>query len=181
MWKAVLFILPLGLDTFAVSAALGMAGLPKSRRLRVSLIMAGFETAMPAIGLLVGRALGHLIGDAADYVAVVVLVLAGAYMLLEEGDETEAVESLASGKGLGLIAIGVSVSLDELAIGFSLGLLHVPLWVAVIVIGVQAFLFSQLGLRLGGRLNQALRERAEKAAGLALIGLAVLIAVETAF
>jgi putative Mn2+ efflux pump MntP len=181
VWKAVLFILPLGLDTFAVSAALGLAGLPKKRQLRVSLIMAGFETAMPVIGLLLGRALGHLIGDAADYVAVIVLVLAGGWMLLEEDDETQAVESLASGKGFGLIAIGVSVSLDELAIGFSLGLLHVPLWAAVFVIGAQAFLFSQLGLRVGGRLNEAFRERAEKAAGLALIGLAALIAVETAF
>jgi manganese efflux pump family protein len=59
-------VLPLGLDTFAVSAALGMRGLPSQQRLRVSLLMSGFEAAMPIVGLLLGHALGHLIGDAAD-------------------------------------------------------------------------------------------------------------------
>ena len=43
MLKLVLFVLPLGLDTFAVSAALGMRGLPARQRLRVSLLMSGFE------------------------------------------------------------------------------------------------------------------------------------------
>jgi hypothetical protein len=37
---------------------------------------------------------------------------------------------------------------------------------------------SQLGLRLGARLNETLRERAEQLAGFALIGLAILLGVE---
>ena len=66
MLKLILFVLPLGLDTFAVSAALGIRGLPSRQRLRVSLLMSSFEMAMPVVGLLVGHALGHLVGDAAD-------------------------------------------------------------------------------------------------------------------
>jgi len=65
-----------------------------------------------------------------------------------------------------------------LAIGFTIGLLHFSLWVAVILIGAQAFLFAQIGLRLGSRLKETLRERAEQLAGLALLGLAVLLGVE---
>jgi putative Mn2+ efflux pump MntP len=57
-------------DTFAVSAALGMRGLPPRQRLRVSRLMSSFEMAMPVVGLLRGRALGRLLGSAADYVAV---------------------------------------------------------------------------------------------------------------
>jgi hypothetical protein len=37
MLKLILSVLRLGLDTFAVSAALGTRGLPKRERLRVSL------------------------------------------------------------------------------------------------------------------------------------------------
>jgi putative Mn2+ efflux pump MntP len=66
MVKLVLFVLPLGLDTFAVSAALGVAGLTKQQRLKISLLLSGFEMAMPVIGLLVGNEFGHAIGTAAD-------------------------------------------------------------------------------------------------------------------
>ena len=156
-----------------------MRGLPSRERRRVSLLMSSFEMAMPVVGLLLGHALGHLIGGAADYVAIAVLALLGAWMLLhEEEDEGERVGQLASGHGLALLALGLSISLDELAIGFTVGLLHLSLWLALVLIGTQAFLFAQLGLRLGEHLNETLRERAEQLAGLALLALAVLLAVE---
>jgi putative Mn2+ efflux pump MntP len=177
--KLILFVLPLGLDTFAVAAALGLRGLPPRARLRISLLMSGFEMAMPVVGLIAGRALGTLVGNAADYVAIGVLALLGTWMLLHEDDaESGRVGRLASGNGLALLALGLSISLDELAIGFTIGLLHLSIWLAVILIGAQAFLFSQIGLRLGARLNETLRERAEQLAGLALLGLAVLLGVE---
>lgn len=177
--KLGLFVLPLGLDTFAVSAALGMRGLPRQQRLRVSALMSGFEMAMPLVGLVAGHALGHLVGSAADYIAVAVLALLGAWMLLhEEEDESERVAQIAGGHGLVLLALGVSISLDEFAIGFTIGLLHLSLWLAIVLIGAQAFLFAQLGLRLGAHLNETLRERAEQLAGLALLGLAVLFLTE---
>ena len=179
MLKLVLFVLPLGLDTFAVAAALGMRGLPRRERLKVSLIMAAFEMAMPVVGLLVGHALGHAIGSAADWVAVAILAAPGGWMLFhEEGNEGEKAADLATRGGFAVIALGISISLDELAMGFTIGLLHLSLWSAVVLIGAQAFLFSQLGLRLGSRLNESLRERTEQLAGLALLGLAVLLIVE---
>ncbi len=180
MVKLVLFVLPLGLDTFAVSAALGVAGLPKQQRLKISLLLSGFEMAMPVIGLLVGHALGHAIGTAADYVAAAALFALGIWMLVgEEEDEAGKVSALVANKGWALFALGLSISLDELAMGFTIGLLHLSIAWAVILIGVQAFLFAQLGLRLGSRLNKAARESAEKIAGVALIALGVLVLVET--
>lgn len=179
MLRLFLFVLPLGLDTFAVAAALGMRGLPARERLRVSLVMSTFEMAMPVVGLLLGHALGRLIGNAADYLAIAVLAALGVWMLLhQDDDESERVGRLASGHGLAVVALGLSISLDELAIGFTIGLLHLSVWLAIALIGAQAFLFAQLGLRLGTRLNESLRERAEQAAGLALIALAALLAVE---
>jgi putative Mn2+ efflux pump MntP len=90
----------------------------------------------------------------------------------------ENVDQFVGGHGLALLALGLSISLDELAIGFTIGLLHLPLWIAVVLIGAQAFLFAQMGLRLGTQLNEALRERAEQVAGIALVGLAALLVVE---
>jgi manganese efflux pump family protein len=177
--KLVLFVLPLGLDTFAVSAALGMRGLPARQRLRISLLMSGFETAMPVLGLLLGHALGHVVGAGADYLAIAVLALLGVWMLVhEEDDEGERMARLAAGHGIVLLALGISISLDELAIGFTIGLLHLSLWLALVLIGAQAFLFAQIGLRLGARLNEAWHERAERLAGLALLALSAWLVVE---
>jgi putative Mn2+ efflux pump MntP len=141
--------------------------------------MSGFEMAMPIVGLLAGRALGTVVGPAADYLAIGVLGLLGLWMLMHhEGDEGDRVGQLTGGNGLVLLGLGISISLDELAIGFTIGLLHLFLLLAVLLIGLQAFLFAQLGLRLGAHFNETVRERAEQVAGLALLGLAVLLVVE---
>jgi manganese efflux pump family protein len=180
LWKVILFLLPLGLDTFAVSAALGTRQPSRDERLRISLVMTGFEVAMPVIGLVLGRALGTLIGSAADYLAIAVLVAVGIWLLVGDDDDDEKAAGILGGSGVALFAVGLSISLDELAIGFSAGLIGVSIWVAIVLIGVQAYAAAQLGLRLGGRLSENARENAERLAGVALIALAVLLAVEKA-
>jgi putative Mn2+ efflux pump MntP len=178
MLKLILLVLPLGLDTFAVSASLGMRGVSPRERLRVSLVLSAFELVMPVVGLLLGHALGRQIGNAAEYLAIAVLAAVGVWMLAHEDDEDERFARLSSSHGLVLLALGISISLDELAVGFTIGLLHLSVWLAVGLIGAQAFLFAQLGLRLGTHINESLRERAEQLAGAALLALAVLLAAE---
>jgi putative Mn2+ efflux pump MntP len=179
MLKLALFVLPLGLDTFAVSAALGAAGLPKQQRLKIGLLLSGFEMAMPLVGLLIGHGLGRAIGNAADYLAAAALFAVGSWMLVsDEDDEAARLTALTAHRGMALVALGVSISLDELAMGFTIGLLHLPLLFAVVLIGAQAFLVAQLGLRLGARLREETREVAERIAGLALIALGAFILIE---
>ena len=179
MLKLLLFVLPLGLDTFAISAALGLRGLPKRERLRVSLLMSGFEMAMPVVGLVLGRGLGAAIGGPAEYVAAAALILLGLSMFREDEEaEGEQVVGLGDRSGLALLGLGLSISLDELAMGFTIGLLHLSLPLAIVLIGAQAFLVAQLGLRLGARIGEAAREWSERLAAVALIGLGVLVLAE---
>ena len=177
--KLILFVLPLGFDTFAVAAALGVQGLPAKERLKASLLMSSFEMGMPIVGLLLGRGLGVAIGGVADYVAAAALLALGGWVLVaDEGDEGEKVSALSSRGGLALVGLGISISLDELAMGFTIGLLRLSIVLAVVLIGIQAFAVAQLGLRLGARLGDAAREWAEKLAGAALVGLGILILAE---
>jgi manganese efflux pump family protein len=170
--RLVALLLPLSLDTFAVAAALGAAGLSPAKRLRVSLVFVGFEASMPLVGIGVGDAVGHAVGANADYLASGALFALGAFLLVGAGDdEAETATMLARAHGLAVIGLGVSISLDELAIGFSAGLLHLPLAWAIVLIAGQALLAAQLGLRLGTRLGNRTRERAERFAALALIAL----------
>jgi len=176
--RLIALILPLGLDTFAVSAALGALGVSREHRLRLSLLFAAFEAGMPLVGLALGAPLGRAIGDAADYVAIGVLFAFGLYTLLGPEEDEERLSQLIKVRGSSALALGVSISLDELAIGFTLGLLRLPAALVIGLIAVQAFIVTQLGLRLGHRLSERVREGAERLAGLALIALALVLLAE---
>lgn len=177
--KLIALVIPLGLDTFAVAAALGMLGTTRASRLRVSILFPSFEAAMPLIGLALGAPLGHVIGDSADYVAIGVLLAFGLYTLLgSEEREERTIARLADTRGPGLLLLGLTVSLDELAIGFTLGLLRLPAALVIGLIALQALVLAQLGLRLGNRLSEHLREAAERLAGLVLAALAVVLLAE---
>ncbi len=176
MLRLVALLLPLCLDTFAVAAALGIGGVSGRRRLSFGVVMASLEGGMPLVGLLLGVALGQLIGDIADYAAVIGLGGLGAYILLADEEKAKGrVESLATASGIAMLTIGLTVSVDELAIGFGLGLLDVPVVPAIIAIAAQAFVVSQVGFALGGKVAARFRQGAERLAGAALIFLAGLV------
>ena len=92
--------------------------------------------------------------------------------------EQQRLVQFASMRGPAALLLGVIISLDELAIGFTLGLLRLPVVLVIALIAGQAFLLAQLGLRLGERMSARLREGAERLAGVALAGLAVALLAE---
>jgi len=180
MLKLIALIIPLGLDTFVVSTAVGASGLPAKHRLRVALLFTLFEGAMPLVGLALGASLSSAIGSTAEYLAIALLIGLGLYVLLveDEAGETEKLGQFTGALGWGTLLLGLSISLDELAIGFSLGLLDLPKIEALIFIAVQAFVVAQLGLRLGTRASHAVREGAEKLVGIGLIAVGLFLLAE---
>jgi putative Mn2+ efflux pump MntP len=177
--KLIALVLPLGMDTFAVAATLGLIGVGSAQRVQLSILFSSFEAAMPLVGLALGAPLGHAIGGAAEYVAIGVLLAFGLYTWLGSEDrEEERLLQLVEARGAGALLLGLSVSLDELAIGFTLGLLRLPVALVIALIAAQAFVVTQLGLRFGGRLSARLREGTERLAGVALAGLAVALLIE---
>ena len=173
MARTIALVLPLSLDTFAIAAALGMTGLTGAQRIRVGLLFAAFEGGMPVIGLLVGAGLGQVIGGWSEYIAIAALAGLGAYMLFGPEDNDKArVQGLLRTGGLAVVGLGLSISLDELAIGFSAGLLRLEIVPLVLAVGAQAFLVTQLGLRIGARVGATIGASAERLAAAALLALA---------
>lgn len=171
MLKLLAFVLPLGLDSFAVAAALGASQVSAAwQRLRISLVFVIFEGGMPLIGLVVGSALARGIGRIADYLAAAAVIGIGIWMLrADDADEEDKASRIMTSRGLALVGLGISISLDELAIGFSIGLVRLSVGAVVAVIALQAFVAAQLGLAIGAKIAERWRERAERVAGIALI------------
>lgn len=179
--KLVALVLPLCLDTFAVAAALGASGVVAAQRFRIALLFTAFEAGMPLLGLGLGAPLGHAIGASADYVASGVLIMFGIYTVFsgESGDE-ERLGQLTDLHGVGAVLLGLSISLDELAVGFTFGLLRLPVVLVIVLIAFQAFVAAQLGLLLGARLSGRFREGAERVSGVALAALGLALLLERA-
>jgi putative Mn2+ efflux pump MntP len=172
------YVLPLGVDSFAVVAALSTIPRDRLARWRLSALFVAFEAGMPLIGLALGAPLATAVGQIADYLAAAVLITVGLWMLLRDDDEHAS--ALLRRGGLAAIALGVSISLDELAIGFTLGLAHLPITLVIITIAAQALLASQLGLALGARIGATVRDRAEQLAGLVLLALGAYLVIHRA-
>jgi putative Mn2+ efflux pump MntP len=160
--KLAVFIVPLGLDTFAVALALGIRG---SQLLRPALTFAFFEALMPLIGLLLGQVVGARFTTPAVVLGGIVLLAVALHMskeALEEGGEAEGL-SFTSLRTATLAGFGISM--DELAVGFPMGTSGLPVPQTVGAIAVQAFIVTYVGIIAGNQLGEAFGRRTSRIAG----------------
>jgi putative Mn2+ efflux pump MntP len=191
MLALLLVAVSLGLSNFAASVGIGVAGLDGRTRLRVGLVFGAFETAMPIIGLLLGRGLAGALGRAAHWIGAGMLVATGLYALAQalrdvgrEAGVSQARVSQAGANRAGpagqaisrLLITGLALSIDNLAVGFALGAYRVSFTVAAIVIGTVSVALSLLGLEIGARIGTRAGDRGEIIGGVVLIGVGMAIA-----
>jgi putative Mn2+ efflux pump MntP len=128
---------------------------------------------MPVAGLLLGGVGAGFARSGSRFIAAAGLVVLGLWALFSdrEGEEERRAAALARARGWAVFGLGISISLDELAIGTGFGLLRLPAAPAIALIAIQALVAGQLGLLIGARAGEAVRERSEKLAGLVLIAI----------
>jgi putative Mn2+ efflux pump MntP len=164
-----------GLSNFAGAIGIGLSGVDRATRLRVGIAFGLFEAGMPLLGLVIGQAVAGRVGDAGRYVGAVLLILTGIYTIWQGwGTEKKSASDIAlDTRGLALTA--VALSLDNLIVGFALGVYHVNIVLAAILMGVVSVGMSLVGLELGSRLGVVFEGLAEEAGGtvLILVGLAL--------
>lgn len=170
--KIVALTLPLTLDTFLIAAAIGLGNPSRAVRLRLGGLFALFEGGMPLVGLALGQALSGPLGGAAEYVAIAILAGFGVYTAFNGSREDDDARRLVDARGLTVLALGLGISLDGLALGFTYGVLRLPVAIATGVIVGQAFIASQAGFLAGRRIPDRYRRLGEKLAGWALVGIA---------
>jgi hypothetical protein len=83
------FVLPLGVDSFAIAATLGAAAVSAKQRWRITGLFVLFEAGMPLLGLAIGAPLARAVGGVADYLAAAALVAVGLWMLFGGDEDTE--------------------------------------------------------------------------------------------
>lgn len=183
------FVLPLSLDSFAAAfAAAGMRDLNRAQRLRIMVLFLAFEAGMPLVGLALGAPLAGLAGGMARFVVPVALAAIGIWILREgieddDDDEVEKARGLLTARGFAVIGLGLGVSMDELAIGFTISFTRFPVAEVVTAIAVQAAVAiwagAYLGARFTGKGAERVRRGFERLAGIGLVAMAAFLLAKT--
>jgi putative Mn2+ efflux pump MntP len=129
---------------------------------------------MPLVGLLIGHSAAHAVGDVSGYIGGGLIMLTGAWTLWQafhaEADGLEITTAR-------LLVSGLALSLDNLVVGFSLGVAHTELVSAFFTFLVVSVVLCFLGLEFGRRLGRVIEAGSEYAAGVVLIVVGALLAL----
>jgi len=137
----------LGMDSFSVGLGMGMFSLRFRQIIMIAVTVGFFHVIMPLAGMFIGRFISNQFGELASHAGGLLLVILGITMFMT-GLKGEA-ESLIAPVGFGLIIFAVSVSLDSLSVGLTLGIYGAKTLLAVSLFGIMATLLTLCGLLLG--------------------------------
>jgi putative Mn2+ efflux pump MntP len=160
----------IGSNNFAAALALGALGQGHHRQ-RIVLVFTSFEFVIPLIGIWIGERFSRSMATPADWVGPLILALIGLWTvrsgIRHSSDDERLSRRAASWRGL--VVMAALLSLDNLIIGFSLGLRHFnPLLIAS-VIAVFSAAFTWFGLGVGSAARRNWERHAKTAAGSLLL------------
>jgi putative Mn2+ efflux pump MntP len=170
--------LSLGFDALVVSASLGLRKELK-HKINMALVFATFESLMPIAGIIIGGALGYYFQGAISTIGALLLIGVAIYFLFFDRDKDDNKTHGQPLTGWPLMAVAIGISLDELAVGFTAGLMQVPIVLTILLMATQSFTFTMIGVTFGAKLKPYLGEWAEKAPGVVLGLMGVLMLIES--
>jgi manganese efflux pump family protein len=165
----------LSLDNFRASIALGTLPFRLRRAVQIAVTFGIWDGLAPLAGILLGRYLGEPIGPIAAHAGPALMGVYGLYLLMRSF-RTEAPEEI--DQPLALFGIPLSLSLDNLLAGASLGLLGFPPVLSATIFAVVTAVMSFAGLCLGRVVGRLVRLRADLLSGMALVVMAAVLALE---
>ncbi|MBV9497019.1 MAG: manganese efflux pump [Acidobacteria bacterium] len=170
MLKLLLLGVLAGIDNLQVAAALSVAPLSRMRRVLLAVAFTICETTSPLVGYALATSLRSRLGAMFDHATPFIVIGCGAaivWLALREQDTAPIVNS-----NWTIFGLPLSLSLDNLLVGVSLGSFGYRPAVAALAIGGTSALLCLCGIVFGTRIRRLIPERAELASGAALIAIA---------
>ena len=172
--------LALAMDAFAVALGTGavLSRLTGRHLFRLGFHFGLFQALMPVIGWLAGLTIMQWVEAWDHWIAFSLLAIIGGRMIYEAFSDEEKTDDRDPTKGLSLVLLSIATSIDALAVGFSLSVIGVSIWMPALVIGLVAGVLTIVGMLLGGRIGDRWGTRVEIFGGLVLIAIGLKILIE---
>jgi manganese efflux pump family protein len=169
----------LSLDSFRASLGLGTLKLTRLRQFQIVIAFGVCDAIAPLVGLLIGKSLLEFIGPWVEHLGPLLLCAYGVYVVYI-AQRYVGRESAETDRWM-VLGLPLSLSLDNLIAGTTLGMIGFPLVLSVTIIGAMSSLLSLAGLYLGRKAVNLFRFRAELIGGVVLIVIALSFVVEDLF
>lgn len=171
----------LAMDAFAVAFVSGMM-LPRitvRHFFRLSFHFGLFQGLMPVLGWLAGHAMAGYAEAFGHWIAFGLLAWIGGKMVwhsYRSGEEAVAGDPT---RGWRLVSLSIATSIDALAAGVSLAMIHVRIAVPALIIGIITALLTLVGMVMGQRIGKKQYNRQlERLGGVILIAIGIKIIIE---
>ena len=168
----------LAMDAFAVSICKSTQMKEDSayKKTTLAFLFGAFQCVMPIIGAVVGAQFSQNFDEWDHRVIFITLGYLGINMIRASLSDEEEDTTTVDWKEM--LALSVATSIDALAVGVTIALLHVDVYFASLTIGIITFLVCLVGIFSGYHMMKAFRERAEMAGGVILIIIGVKILMQ---
>lgn len=157
--EIIVIAVALAMDAFAVSIAAGVTLRTVSRRqsFRLAWHFGLFQALMPILGWAAGTSIRHAIASVDHWIAFGLLLLVGGRMILASiRNDQEDLGRSEPTRGWALVMLSAATSIDALAVGLSLAMLRISVWMPSVIIGLVAGIFTAVGIRIGAHLGRRL-------------------------
>lgn len=167
----------LGMDAFSVGLGMGMYQLRLRQIFKIGITIGIFHVWMPLVGMLAGKFLSEKFGTIASLLGGLLLILLGIQMIWSSFKKDQ--ESVITPVGMGLLLFALSVSLDSLSVGLTLGIYGAKTIMVILCFGIAATILTWSGLLIGRKVQGLLGVYSEALGGSILLafGLKLLLPI----
>lgn len=179
VWKLFLLGIVIGSNNLAVAFSLGALNI-RAFWWRIIVVFGAFEFVIPLVGVFIGQQFSEFIADYASYIGGGILLIFGLFMVYKSfnsslEDEEYLLKKIVSWTGV--ISLAAGLSLDNLIVGFSIGLQNFSPITTASVIAISSVVFTFIGLNTG----KYLKEHFKKSTDLFSAVLLILLGIATLF
>lgn len=174
IYTMIILALSLSIDSFVIAASIGVkqAGHTIFHALKIAVIFACFQTALPFIGMMAGDAMFSYIEQVDHWIGFLLLSFVGLMYIYEayhpsQEDKPQVLDTKV------LCTLALATSLDAFAVGLLFPVLGVPRLGMFITIAITTAVMTLSGLALGGAISEKRSTYLEVLAGVVLLFLGI--------
>lgn len=162
----------LSMDAFSLALCYGVLNLNPAKRRLLALIVGCFHFVMPLLGMVLGNIIKQYIFFDMRYVVFIIFILLGSEMIINALKNEINIILLNT---IGLFIFAFTVSIDSFSAGIGVKFISDNYILGSIIFSITSFLFTYMGLVLGGMIGNKYKNVSKIIGGIILIVFALQI------